>query len=111
MISHVSKKGNNEVEVKMSPNAVAITISVSNITGITADLKSESHVNVYASYSSGITELLLENIRVLSVQKTDGKLAGVTLELNKEQAITVVEAIRKGSLYLGLVNADGYIYD
>lgn len=111
MISHVSKKGSNEVEVKMSPNAVAVTISVGNITGVTADLKSEAHVNVYVSYSSGNTSLLLENMRVLSVQKSDGALEGVTLELNKEQARIVIEAIRSGSLYLGLVNADGYIYD
>ena len=110
MLSQVSSSGSNEVEVKMSSNAVAITISVNNISGITADLKSESHVNVYACYANGTASLLLENIRVLSVQKDDGELEGVTLELNNSQATTVMEAIGVGDLYLGLVNAEGYIY-
>lgn len=112
MVNHIASNGTNEVEVKMEPNAVAITVPVSNITGITAELKSESHVNVYASYSAtGVTQLLLENIRVLSVQKDeDGALLGVTLELNNLQATRVIEAINLGSLYLGLVNAEGYIY-
>lgn len=110
LISHIASQGNNEVEVKMSPNSVAVTIPVSNITGITADLKSESHVNVYVSYDSGETSLLLENIRVLSVAKNETELEGVTLELTKDQAPIVIEAMNLGDLYLGLVNADGYMY-
>ncbi len=113
MTTHVAANGGNEVEVKLSPNKVAVTIPVSNITGITADLKSESHVNVYATISGKGTELMLENIRVLSVSKDEEglELAGVTLELSKDQAVVVVDIVNNGMVYLALINPDGYIYD
>lgn len=111
LITHVSGKGGTDIEIKMSPNAVAVTIPVSSITGITDKLKAESHVNVYATYSSGETQLLLESIRVLSVTTNNGQLEGVTLELTKAQAPVAINAINIGSLYLGLINSDGYIFD
>lgn len=109
-LTHISSKGGTDIEIKMSPSCVAVTIPVSNITGVTEDLNAEAHVNVYAMYSSGSVQLTLENIRVLSVAKSDGNLKGVTLELTKEQAEVALEAINVGSLYLALVNHDGYIY-
>lgn len=111
MLTHVSKSGSSEVEVKMAPNAVAITVPVNSIKGVTPDLKSESHVNVYVSYKTGETELLLENIRVLSVQKDEDSLEGASLELTNEQALAVVAAVESGNLYLGMVNSEGYIYE
>lgn len=108
--THISSKGGTDIEIKMSPSSVAITIPVSSITGVTDDLDAEAHVNVYAMYTNGSVQLALENIRVLSVAKSDGNLNGVTLELDKEQAETALEAINAGSLYLALVNHDGYQY-
>lgn len=111
MIDHVSKSGSSEVEVKMDPNAVVITVPVNSIKGVTPDLKSESHVNVYVSYKTGETELLLENIRVLSVQKNEDSLEGASLELSHVEALAVVAAVESGNLYLGIVNSEGYIYE
>lgn len=111
LIAHVSAKGGTDIEIKMSPNAVAVTIPVSSITGITDKLKAEAHVNVYATYSSGETQLLLESVRVLSVATDNGQLEGVTLELTKTQAPIAINAINTGSLYLGLINTDGYLFD
>ena len=110
-LSHISSKGGTDIEIKMAPSNVAITVPVSSITGVTDNLDAEAHVNVYAMYSTGSVQLVLENIRVLSVAKSDGNLKGVTLELTKEQAEIALEAINVGSLYLALVNHDGYIYN
>lgn len=88
---------------------VSITLSANNITGITADLKSGIHVNVYVSYSAGNTDLLFANIRILSVQQSGSTLEGVTLELTKEQASIIVEIINSEKLYLGLLNPYEFI--
>ena len=110
MPAHIASQGGTDIEIKMAPSSVAITIPVSNITGVTEDLASEAHVNVYAMYSSGSVGLVLENVRVLSVAKSESSLEGVTLELNNQNAEVVLQAINVGSVYLALVNADGYIY-
>lgn len=41
----------------------------------------------------------------------NGQLEGVTLELTKAHAPVAINAINIGSLYLGLINTDGYIFD
>lgn len=110
MKSLLSSAANNDVEIRMDPTSVAVTIAVNNTTGVTNAIKPESHVNVYATYSSGGTYLLLENERVLSVIVKDGVLSGITLELNNEKAIKVINAANGGKLYCGLVNGNGYIY-
>lgn len=110
MKSLLSSAANNDVEIRMDPTSVAVTIAVNNTTGVTNAIKPESHVNVYATYSSGGTYLLLENERVLSVIAKDGVLSGITLELNNEKAIKVINAANGGKLYCGLVNGNGYIY-
>lgn len=111
MLTHISSKGGTDIEIKMSPSSVAITIPVSNITGVTDDLAAEAHVNVYAMYGTGEVSLVLENIRVLSVTKSEQNLKGVTLELTKEQAEIALGVINVGSTYLALVDSDGYIYN
>lgn len=111
MTTTLTSSANNDVEVRMDAASVAVTIPVNNTTGVTADIKPESHVNVYATFSSGGTYLLLENVRVLSVISSEGSLSGITLELNNQDAVTVINAVNTGSVYCGLVNGDGYIYE
>lgn len=112
MTHHVSGNGGNEVEVNMSPNMVAVTIPVNKITGVTRDIRTESHVNVYFSDNdTATTELKLENIRVLHVAKNENELEGVTLELDNEQASDIINCLNVGKVYLGIVNPDGYIYE
>lgn len=110
MKSLIATSGNNKIEVSMDPKSVAITIPVNNVTGVTSTIKPESHVNVYATYNSGGTYLLLENVRVLNVDTKDNTLTGITLELDNEKAIKVINAANGGKLYCGLVNGNGYIY-
>lgn len=109
MSAQIASQGGSEIEVRMDPTAIAVTIPANSVTGVSNSLSAEARVNVYVTYNSGGTYLLLENIRVLAVDKGDGSLAAVTLELNHDQAVLTINAINTGSINLGLVNGVGYI--
>lgn len=110
MKSMLSVAGGNAIEMRMKPSAIAVTISVNNVKGVTNDLAPGSHVNVYFT-SAMETRLLFENMRVLSVEKNSaGIISAVSLEATHTQAVTLVNAAESGSIYLGLVNANGYQY-
>lgn len=110
MLVDIAEYGTNEIEVRLTETGVGVTISVNNITGITSSLKAESHVNVYSAQKNGLTQLILENIRVISVAAGQNGITSVTLDLNNTQAIAVISAQQVGTIYLGLVNASGYQY-
>ena len=110
MPTMLSLAGGNDIEVAMQPSAIALTVSVSDVTGISGDLTKESHVNVYVTYRTTGTELILENMRVLAVHTDNGALSGVTLEVDNNQALKLIDASNNGVIYLGLVNASGYQY-
>ncbi len=108
MMALLSVTGGNSIEIAMNPSAVAVTVDVDNVTGITQELNAESRVNVYVAYRSTGTHLLLENMRVLSVDKSEnGSLKSATLEVNNDEALKLIEAQNNGSIHLGLV-ATGY---
>lgn len=111
MVSMLSSKASNRIALNMNPTSIAVTIPVNNTTGVSSSVKAESHVNVYGTYNSGGTYLLLENVRILSVEKSDGKLTGFTLELTNQEAVKVIDATTTGSIYCGLTNDEGYIYE
>jgi len=112
MSAIVSSSGGNGIQGLMDSTAVAITIPVNNTTGISPGIKAESHVNVYVTYNSGGTHLLLENVRILKVSTSDnGAISGFTLELNNAEAVKIINAVNTGSVYCGLTNATGYIYN
>ena len=111
MLSFLSVTGGNAIEMSMKSSAIAVTVNVDNISGVTDELGAESRVNVYVSYRASGTTLLLENMRVLEVYKNnDGSLNSATLEVNNDQALKLIEAQNNGSLHLGLVNGSGYQY-
>lgn len=110
MTSMLTSTAGNDVEVRMSATAIAVTIPVSDITGVTPDIKPESRVNVYVTYNTGETHLILENSRVLATVNEEEELKGITLELNNDEAKKVVTAANLGSIYCGLVNGEGYQY-
>ena len=108
MMALLSVTGGNAIEIAMKPSAVAVTVDVDNTTGITEDLDAESRVNVYVAYRSTGTHLLLENMRVLSVEKSEnGSLKNATLETTNDEALKLIEAQNNGTIHLGLV-ATGY---
>ncbi len=111
MSSMLTTTGGNSIEMSMKQNAVAITIGANYITAVTPELSAGSRVNVYASYSdNGNTTLLLENLRVLAVNKSDGGISSVTLEVDTSQSLQLIHAYTYGSIQLGLVDATGYQY-
>ena len=110
MQSMLSVAGGNAIEMLMKPSAIAVTISVNGVRGVTNDLSAGSRVNVYYTGTNG-TQLLFENMRVLGVTKTSsGALAAASLEATHAEAALLINAAENGSLYLGLVNANGYQY-
>jgi len=110
MLNLLSVTGGSAIEMIMQDTAVAVTVDVNPITGVTNNLASGASVNVYVSYHTGGTKLLLEKVRVLAVHKSGsgGALSGATLELTNAEAVRVIDATKNGSIYLGLVNTGGY---
>ncbi len=114
-LSMLTANGGSKIEMNMDPTKIAISVPVTNITGVTPDLKSGSRVNVYVT--GGIdkdtagTMLLFQNMRVLSVAKTnDGSLSTATLETTIEESLKLVYYANSASIYLGLVDSSGYAY-
>lgn len=95
------------VERNMSSDLIAVTIPISSTTGVTSDLRVGCRVNIYASLD-GITTLLLENMSVIKVNKSEGQLVSVTLDCNQEQAIKAINATEYYSVYFGLVSPTDY---
>jgi len=106
----LSVTGGNAIEMSMQATAIAVTVDVNSITGVTNDLAPGASVNIYVTYHTGSTRLILEKMRVLAVHKggSVGSLSGVTLELTNLEAIYLIDAAKNGSIYMGLVNASGY---
>ena len=109
MFSMLSVTGGSPVEMSMKPSSIAVTIPVSNITGITPDIRNGSKVNIYLSMNN-TTTLLMENMRILSLQKKDGALSGATIECDIDQSLILINSATYGSIYLGLVDGNGYQY-
>ena len=105
--SMLSVSGGSTVEMNMKSNAVAVTVSVNEYTGITNDLKEGSHVNIYANIDSKIM-LIQQNKRILEVFKNDGVITGVSIEEDTQESMELIYAVTNGSIYLGLVDATGY---
>ena len=110
--SMLSVDGGSYIEMNMGDDKVAVTVSASSTQAVTDDLKAGSRVNIYATGygESGeeSTTLIFENMRVLSVSKSDGKLNGITLEVNVDESLKLVNAANTSTLYFGLVNGTGY---
>lgn len=111
MTSMLSSQADNRIALNMNPTSVAVTIPVNNASGVANTIKAENHVNVYVTYNSGGTYLLLENARILCVLSDDTGVTGYTLELNNQEAVRVIDAINTGSVYCALTNSEGYIYE
>lgn len=108
MESMLSVAGGNSIEMLMKPSAMAVTIPVNNIRGVTNELEAGSHVNVYYTGIDG-TKMLFENMRVLEVYiNNSGVLSAVTMEVDHSEAALLINAAENGSLYLSLVNQNGY---
>lgn len=107
--------GGSNVEMQMDTSKIAITIPVTNVTGVTNELKVGSRVNVYATggdYGEDyITQLLFQNMRVLNVGKdASANLNTVTLEVDSDQSMKLVYYSTFDTLYLGLVDGASYQY-
>lgn len=107
--SMVSGISGSSLETTMNKTSIAITIPVTNTTGITPDLEQGTYVNVYVSINGETKlDLDLQSMKVLGVYKKDGSLSGVSLECNQTQATKLVNYNNYGAIQLGLVNNDGY---
>lgn len=111
-LSILSVTGGSSVEMNMDPSKIAVTVPVTNITGVTSDLKEGSRVNIYTTGGDNAgTTLLFQNMRVLSVQKDNsGTLNSATIEVDTDQSLKLVYAANTSSIYFGLVDSSGYEY-
>ena len=109
--SMLSVTGGSTVENYMDPSKIAVTAAVNGITGVTDDLKPGSRVNVYVAgiNDAGIT-LFLQNMRILSANTSGGSLISATFECDQNQALKLIYAATYSSIYLGLVDQNGYQY-
>lgn len=111
MPSLLSISGGSTIEMNLDPTKVAVTIPITNITGVTNEIKEGSRVNIYATgLESSATTLLFQGVRLLAVNKTGTELTGVTLEVTAEESLKLVNATSISSLYLSLIDGSGYEY-
>lgn len=94
----------------------AITIAVSDVSGVAGLIKPGDYVDliVVASAGKDFASLALQNVLVLATDKTldrgdtgsaikgEGKIATITLALTPDEATTVVLAQKKGYVHLSL---------
>ena len=107
-LSDLSVASGTAIEKNMATNAIAVTINLNNTTGVTNGLRIGSRVNVYSSYE-GITSLLLENMRIIKVNKSEGDLISITLECSQEEAVKIIYAQEYTAVHLGLINENEYV--
>lgn len=108
MNSMLSSKA-SQFRIPQKSDSVAVTIAVTQTSGITTSLIPGSKVNVYSTYDDGYgikTVLLLEGMRVLDV--VGGST--VTLECTKDESLKLINAQSCTSIYLGLIDQTGYEY-
>ena len=108
-LSMLSVNGGSTVEMNMDPTKVAVTVPVTNVSGVTNDLKEGSRVNIYAmGVDTPGTTLLFQNMRVINTQKDNGTLSSATIEVDVDQSLKLVYAANYSTIYLGLVDSTGY---
>lgn len=87
-LSMLSVNGGSTVEMNMDPTKVAVTVPVTNVSGVTNDLKEGSRVNIYAmGVDTPGTTLLFQNMRVINTQKDNGTLSSATIEVDVDDFI------------------------
>ena len=110
MSSITMSKGGNEIEASMSDTAIAVTVNINSVTGVTNDLRTGSLVDVCILYSDEESMEVLEGMRILAIHKADGNtLSAVTFEADYKTYKKLVYANTNATIHLGLIDADGYI--
>lgn len=107
-LSDLSVASGTAIEKNLATNAIAVTINLNSTTGVTSGLRIGSRVNVYSSYE-GITSLLLESMRIIKVNTSDGALSSITLECTQQEAVKLIYAQEYTSVHLGLINENEYV--
>lgn len=108
--SMLTTAGGTSVEANMKKSSIAVTVPVTNTTGVTKEIKPGTYVNVYVSTEIG-TSLLYEKMRVLEVYRSNGDLNGVSLETNQEQSMKLIYSAKYGEIHLGIVDGSGYQFN
>lgn len=121
MSSNTVSYGGNPIEMRLSPDMVAYTVGVNNITGITPNLSYDSRVNISVSYvdeqNQPMTKILLENVRVLDVQSMPGgdgnpsSISAITLELSREDQLKVQFAKAYAQIDFSMVKNGQYTHE
>lgn len=110
MSSITMSKGGNEIEASMSDTAIAVTVNINSVTGVTNDLRTGSLVDVCILYDDEQSMEVLEGMRILAIHKADGNsLSAVTFETDYNTYKKLVYANASATIHLGLIDADGYI--
>lgn len=98
------ERGGNQIEQSMTQSAIAVTVNVDNVTGVTNDLRAGSFVNVFMRVAGKSN--VLQRMKVLSVNNNKNKgLISATLECNYEQAKILTQAADEGYIQFGLLGS------
>lgn len=106
--SLLSINGGSSIEMAMDPTKVAVSVPVTEITGVTKELQSGSRVNIYVTGDKG-TDCHFQNMKVLRTEcDSNDELCSATIEVDNNQAQRLIDDINKYSIHLGLVDAAKY---
>lgn len=110
----VEQLGGGVLAASISPKKRAVSVRVNDVVGVAGFLLPGSHVDVLATRRKrrdAEAETILQNIRVLAVDQTASPdknepviVRAVTLEMKPDQAESLVQATREGTIQLALRN-------
>lgn len=95
--------GKTSIEYALGEDMIAVTIPINSISGVTSELRAGNLVNIYSS-SNGSTNLVLNKMKIIAVDKNEGELSSVTFECTDTQAQSLIYAQTYSTIYFGLVN-------
>lgn len=116
MTTETTTLGGSVVERRLQDYKTAITIPVTNISGVSPEISAGAKINIYTSYETDsyeIEELLFQNVKILDVQATGDKesgyvLSAITIQINPEDALRLLHAINYQKIDITLLKSGKY---
>lgn len=116
MTTETSTIGGSAAERRLSDYKTAITIPVTNISGVSPEITAGARINIYASYATDsyqVEQLLFQNVKILDVQATGDADSGYTLsaftiEVDPADAMQLLHAINYWKIDITLLKSGKY---
>lgn len=116
MTTQAATIGGSTVERRLSDYKTAITIPVTNISGVSPEINAGARINIYASYDTDsyqVEELLFQNVKILDVQAIGNEeegyqLSAFTIEVDPQDAMKLLHAINNWKIDITLLKSGAY---